>query len=134
MDPVKRSHALGLPVLRRLSHAWRTLMSLFRLRLKQENMILRWPGLKPSTMEGMERSRSARENRISSCALKRLTSLIHFQHHACGPCSGIAERGGWGWSIDRQVLHLAFINNKSDLVPRALRLGNHNSYQSAHQP
>ena len=41
-------------------------MSFLRLRLKQENMILRCPGLKPSTMLGIERSRSARENRISS--------------------------------------------------------------------
>lgn len=29
-------------------------------------MIFRWPGLRPSTIEGMERSRSALENRISS--------------------------------------------------------------------
>lgn len=43
------------------------MMSLRRFRLKQAKMILRWPGLRPSTMLGMERSRSARLNRISSC-------------------------------------------------------------------
>ena len=49
-----------------LAHS--ALTSLRMLRLKQQNRILRWPGFRPSTMEGMERSRSARENRISSCA------------------------------------------------------------------
>ena len=44
-----------------------TFTSLRMLRLKQQNRILRWPGLRPSTMDGMERSRSARENRINSC-------------------------------------------------------------------
>ena len=43
------------------------LTSLRMLRLKQQNRILRCPGFRPSTMEGMERSRSARENSISSC-------------------------------------------------------------------
>jgi hypothetical protein len=51
--------------------AVRTLMSFLRLRLKQQYRILRWPGLRPSTTEGMERSKSARLNRISSCALQQ---------------------------------------------------------------
>ena len=42
-------------------------MSFFRLRLKQQYRILRWPVFRPSTMHGMERSRSLREYRISSC-------------------------------------------------------------------
>ena len=52
------------------AHGWQelALTSLRMLRLKQQNRILRCPGLRPSTMEGMLRSRSARENRISSCA------------------------------------------------------------------
>ena len=47
--------------------AGRALMSFFRLRLKQQYRILRWPVFRPSTMHGMERSRSLREYRISSC-------------------------------------------------------------------
>ena len=47
--------------------AARALMSFFRLRLKQQYRILRWPVFRPSTMHGMERSRSLREYRISSC-------------------------------------------------------------------
>lgn len=43
-----------------------TLMSFLRFLLKQQYRILRCPGLRPSTMLGMERSRSARLNRISS--------------------------------------------------------------------
>ena len=31
-----------------------TLMSCFRLRLKAQKRILRWPGLNPSTTQGME--------------------------------------------------------------------------------
>ena len=58
-----------------------TLMSFFRLRLKQANMILRWPGLKPSTMLGMERSRSARENRISSCNAQGRQGSMHSPDH-----------------------------------------------------
>jgi len=42
-------------------------MSRRRLRLKHEKRILRCPGLRPSTTDGMERSRSAREKRMSSC-------------------------------------------------------------------
>ena len=47
-----------------------TLMSVLSFFLKQEKRILRWPGFWPSTMLGMERSRSARENRMSSCMEK----------------------------------------------------------------
>ena len=47
-----------------------TLISFLRLRLKQANRILRWPGFRPSTMEGMERSKSALENRMSSCVIR----------------------------------------------------------------
>jgi hypothetical protein len=45
----------------------RTLISFFRFLLKQQYRILRCPGFSPSTTLGMERSRSARLNRISSC-------------------------------------------------------------------
>jgi hypothetical protein len=50
-------------------------MSFLSLRLKHEKRTLRCEGLKPSTMEGMERSRSARENRISSLLYRRKLNL-----------------------------------------------------------
>lgn len=45
-------------------------MSLDRFLLKQPNRIFRWPGFRPSHIEGMERSRSALENKISSCKIQ----------------------------------------------------------------
>jgi hypothetical protein len=46
------------------------LISLFRLRLKHEYRIFRCPGFRPSSMDGIERSTSARLNRISSRLIK----------------------------------------------------------------
>jgi hypothetical protein len=63
-------------------------MSFLRFRLKQQKRILRCPGLRPSTTLGMERSRSARLNRISSCG-------------GGGAGGGTREEGG------RQVLIVA---------------------------
>ena len=90
-------------------------MSALSLRLKTENMILRWPGLSPSRRDGMERCRSAKEKRISSWLMKSeyFTSSTLWSKKV--PCAHPAERAAVHSSAKiSSVLQrkAAFVNKK----------------------
>lgn len=54
----------------------RTLISALSFLLKQPKRTLRCPGLRPSTIDGMDRTLSAIENRMSSLLIKSASGTL----------------------------------------------------------